>query len=46
MHYNMHLYALNKKKLPHSTQNKTCPLDVYVYVFLNSETKLSTVVAR
>jgi hypothetical protein len=36
MHYNMYLFAL-KKKLPHSTQNKTCPSDVNVS--LNSETK-------
>jgi hypothetical protein len=33
----MHLYVL-KKKLPHKTENKTCPSDVNVS--LNSETKL------
>jgi hypothetical protein len=37
MHYNMQLCALKKKKkLPHSTQNKTCSSDVNVS--LNSET--------
>jgi hypothetical protein len=34
----MYLYALGKKKLPHSTQNKTCLSEVNVS--LNSETKL------
>jgi hypothetical protein len=39
MHYNMLLDALKKKKKrPDSTQNKTCPSDLNI--FLNSETKL------
>jgi hypothetical protein len=39
MHYNMHVYSLKKKKkLQHSTQNKTCPSDVNESLSL--ETKL------
>jgi hypothetical protein len=38
MHYSMHLYELKKKKIPHSTQYKTCSSDLNIS--LNSETKL------